>query len=506
MENYYLTELIYDYLMSERVTGWEREYDMLRFSRDIACKNICSEATIHSIETLKWSQDRCVINRSVECSIQPPFSGDLVLEGNLTNDINNCHDKILLISMTDYPDNIWILYNLAVERGALGVVFYDYYPKRRRRIVINGEWHYSFYKSIKSPIPAVHIKLNDYPFLKKYLGKRISIDLKSTVNTARGYILDMLIEEDPYKEVILSAHHDSWFTGFRDDGIGLLTLLSLAKNLDRVHPQNLPTIRLLSFSAEEFGDPKNPGWYWAYGSRYYLGKIFDIEDLLTKTMISIVIDTAFKEPIHVSYSLPDLGHFFANKFSMKNTLDGYGHPYMDSISFIQSGIPTITLYNFSETIPVYHTDLDTLYSGWISFLETFSLSLLKIIFELRDENILKPRLVINELKEYLPAPKYEKLSRHIWNLKDSLEYAHFHSCLAKTLLKPVVFDSYKKLYSDIHLYPLFTISRTRDVEKIIIPGEEKVLNLKNKDNEGLNSLSKYIESKLDELEECLIHR
>jgi len=506
LKNYYLTELINNYLMNERVAGWEKEYDMLRFSKDLVCGDVCGEAIIHSIETLRWSQDKCIINRNIGCSIQPPFNGDIVLEGYLTNDINNCRDKILLASATDYPDNIWILYNHAVEKGALGVIFYDYYPDRKRRIVINGEWHYSFNESIKSPIPAVHIKLNDYPSLRRFLEKKISIDLKSTIDLAKGYILDILIEKDPYREIIISAHHDSWFTGFRDDGIGLLTILSLAKNLsNKLFTENMPTIRLLSFSAEEFGDPRNPGWYWAYGSRYYLDKIFNTKDLLTRTMVSIVIDTAFKEHIHVSYSYPDLGYFFIDKFSMRSNLDGYGHPYMDSISFIRNGIPTITLYNFSETIPVYHTDLDTPYSGWINFLEKFSLSLLKIASKLRNENILKPRLIVNELKEYLPTSRYERLSKYIWDLKDSMDYMHFHSCFAKTLIKPVVFDSYKRLYSDIHLYPLYMVSRIKDVDKIIIPGEEAILNLRDDDSERLNSLSRYIESMLDELEECLIH-
>ncbi len=505
MSLYHYDELIYNYLLSERVAGWEKEFDMIKNMRDSICENICSDSMIHSIETLKWSQDRCLINKDIRCSVQPPYKGDIILEGYLTNDPHNCSDKILLISTTEYPDNTWILYNLAVENSALSVIFYDYYPDRYRRIVINGDWHYSFHKSMRNPVPAVHIRLNDYPTLRRYLGKRISIDLRSSLSLSKGYILETIIEgKDPKKEIILSAHHDSWYSGFRDDGVGLLTILFLAKNLEKMNISNLPTIRLISFTAEEFGDPRNPGWYWAYGSRYYLEKIYNIDNTGSKTMISVVIDTAFKEPIHISYSYPDLGYFVAEKLDLENKLDGYGHPYMDSISFIQKGIPTITLHNFNEIIPVYHTNLDTLYSGWIGFLEKFSISLIKLFAELRDEKALRPRMIINELKEYLPVPRYERLYRKISYLNSSKDYMYLHSCLTRSLLKPIVLNSYRKLYTEIHLYLLLMIPKIKNVEKVIVAGEEKILDVRNRGGE--DSFTSYLENRLDEFEECLGNR
>ena len=491
-----------DYLSVERVAGWDREYELLGLLRDLMCDEECGEAKIYSLEVLKWIEYSCEINNKIKCVAQPPLNIDAYVEAVLTNDLGNCRNKIVLVSTTEYPDNIWILYNEAVERGAVGVIFYDYYPSRRRRIVINGDWHYSFTKEIKTPVPAVQIRLEDYSVLKRYVGRRVSLHVKSSLVASRGYTLEYFIENDPSREIIYSVHHDSWFSGFRDDAIGVLSLILIARYLLKmISDANYPSIRLISFTAEEFGDPRNVGWYWAYGSRYYLSNIYKT-DLYNRNLLSVVADTAFKEPVRVSYSTPELADLFKEKFRVKTLLEDYGHPYMDSISFIQRGVPTISLHNFPDMYSIYHTDLDIEYSGWRGFLEVYSRSIVKVFSEILS-NIPEPVHLLRDLEKYSRYLPSDLRNNLLSVLNKSRRHMLLYSCFAKTLLRPVVYNYYRDLYNDIHLHPIYEILRRvseDSVENIIIPGEEEIFYVKSE--KELNRLKDYVINTTQEFIAC----
>ncbi|MEM0260144.1 MAG: M28 family peptidase [Sulfolobales archaeon] len=476
-----LDRFLESYLLRERISGWIEERNFATELRDFLCEKIsCDSSKIHEIDVITWEEKYCSIMNVerdlVKCSILPPYEEEDIISGILTDEMKQCSDKILLISTTDQPDNIWILYNEAVERGAKAVVFYDYYPWRRRRIVISGKWSYGFNDPIEVSIPAVHIPLEYYPFMKRYIGRRIELHIASSVRSSKGYNVEV-VKEGSRGEVVVSAHHDAWLKGFRDNAVGVLTLIRLAEMIRKKSIRN--KIKIISFTAEEFGDPRNPAWYWAYGSRVYLDRIPE-EDFVRNRSLGLVLDVAYKEPLKISFTVPDIAYSFKDAISLESYVEGFGHVYMDSISFIRRGVPALTLHNFSTDIyPVYHTDLDIPSDSWRGFIERFSKNILKAIDHYNPREHLRITLFIEEIQRNLIRELKDPLMKILERLSDDEVIYKFYMYFSRLFLKPIALEGYRKLYSDLSLvsYPDLAsmIYRGLISQKITIAGEEKII-------------------------------
>jgi len=452
------------------------------------------EVKLHSLEVALWEHGRCEVD-GARCVPIPLTPGGYV-EGVLTDDLDKCGDKVLISSTTSYPDNMWNIYNEAVERGARAVVFYDYYPGRFRKIVVTGVWGYGYSQRIDPRIPAVHVRLEDgVKMLRRSLGKRVYIVSEARIRSSRGATVEAIAGGRRAGSILVSAHHDRWFNSYRDNAVAVKTVLEVARQLSR-GGSSLHDIRIVSFTAEEVGDPSTPAWYWGYGSRVYVSTI-DPEEIL----LAIVIDTAFREPIRVSTTSPDHAQTLFKDFPLGVRLEGYGHPYTDAPSLWMAGIPTITLHNLEEIYPVYHTDLD-MEDQPQGFPSILARSLYLRLKDLEPESV-SPSALVEDLKSRIPGELFERIAGGVSREKGY----RLVRCVNKHTMRPIFYGSYRELYKDMEVDPLpysiaYRASRSGRTEEIRIPGEELVIYTgKGASEEG--RVYRMLSTACEELYKCL---
>ncbi len=469
--------------VNDVVAGSEKELLVVRKLRDYFIE-LGLDVKLHPINVITWEDIRCDVNDYI-CRCLPPITTSEV-RGKLTDKIEESYGKVLLLSTTEFPDNVWVLYNLAVEAGAEAVIFYDSYPGRFRRIVVSGVWSYSFSSGKFPPIPAVHMRFEDGIRMRELIGKYVELRCKTDIRGGTGYNVEVVVGGGE-GEVLVSAHHDRWFTGYRDNIVGLYTLLKLADVLSKSSVKY--TLRLVSFTAEEFGSPNLSPWYWSYGSREFVRNV----DLSSLRFV-VNLDTACMEPIRVNATGPEIGKFFIKYSTIKYSYEGFDHPYSDGLSFSSLGIPTVTLHNLRDIDDVYHTDLDTYYNNelLIDRLVTWIVNVVN--------NYSLEGLEFKEYYEYLKnslPPELDDVVSKILTVHDLSKLSKVFKLISKKLVKPVAIGSYRDLNKDLttvlapHALVINNLRRGSRVG-VIVAGDEDVLccDLGTSDNE---IISKYIE-------------
>jgi Iap family predicted aminopeptidase len=470
--------------IDEVIAGSERELLVVSKLRDYFTE-LGLEVKLHPINVITWEDIACDVNGYI-CRCLPPITTSEV-RGKLTDNIVESYGKVLLLSTTDFPDNVWVLYNLAVEAGAEAVIFYDSYPGRFRRIVVSGIWSYSFGSGRPPPIPAVHMRFEDGVKMKELIGKYVELRCKTDIRGGVGYNVEVVIGGSREGEVLVSAHHDRWFTGYRDNVVGLYTLLKLAEVVSKSRIKH--TLRLVSFTAEEFGNPNLSPWYWSYGSREFVRNT-DLSNL----EFVVNLDTACMEPIRVNATGPEIGKFFIKYSTLKYSYEGFDHPYSDGISFSSLGIPTVTLHNLRDIDDVYHTDLDTYYNNE-SLIDRLVVWIVNIV-----NNYSLESLEFKEYYEYLKnslPPELDGIVSKVLTVGDLLKLSKVFRLISKELVKPVAIGSYRDLNKDLitvlapHALVINNLRRGSRVD-VIVAGDEEVLccNPSISDEEVI---SKYIE-------------
>jgi Iap family predicted aminopeptidase len=452
------------------------------------------DVRLYSVDVVSWFHGKCYVN-GIRCVPIPPTVGGDV-EGVLTGDIESCGDKILIFSTTSFPDNIWNIYNMALERGAKAVIFYDYYPGRFRKIVVSGVWSYGYNHRSSPEIPAVHIRLEDgVRLIRRMVGKRIQISLAAEIKPSRGISVEGLIGGKKQGSILVAAHHDRWFNSYRDNMISVKTLLEIAFQTSKTG-RALHDIGLVSFTAEEFGDPNMPAWYWGYGSRIYTREI-DAGEIL----LAIVIDTAFRKPIRVSTTSPDHLTALLESVPLDAKLEGYGHPYTDAPSLWMAGIPTITLHNLEDLYPIYHTDLD-IEDQQPGFTKILGRELYIGLKNL-EPTAVKGERILRDLRERIPYEIFREIERSL-NKNKAYELIR---CINKHTMKPIYFGSYRELYRDMQVDPFpysiaYRASLERAREEIRIPGEELVLYSGEGEKES-GEIYRVLKAAADEILSCV---
>lgn len=473
------------------VAGSNKELLVVREIKD-HMKGLGIDTRVYPLDVLTWTDLGCSVG-GYPCAALPPTLG-LDVYGVLTDDLSNCSGKILLIGTTDFPDNVWVLYNLAVEAGAEAVVFYDEFPSRFRRIVVTGVWSYSFGNGSLPPIPAVHVRREDGMRLKELIGKRIEIRCSTDLRPSVGYNVEGFVGGSREGEVAIVAHHDRWFSGFRDNLVGTYTLLKIA---DKAVLGNVKyTLRLVSFTAEEFGNPNLSPWYWSYGSRVYVGSVD-----LGNVEYAVNLDTACTEPIRVSATGPDIGKYFVRYASTSYVYEGFDHPYSDGISFSMTGIPTVTLHNMRDIDSIYHTDLDLPYDVE-SLAERVSRWVINSVNDYELGN-LAIRDYAELLRSTLPEDLQDLVDR-VLATHDLKALARFLRGVSRRLVRPVIIGSYRDLNKDLVnlLAPhALAISNLRKGVRtgIRISGSEEVLCCERPDEELIGKHIRYLRDVIEEL-------
>lgn len=451
------------------VAGSKEELFVVNMLRDYL-EDVGIYSNLHPVDVLSWRDLGCEVS-GFHCVCLPPIRS-FDVHGLLTNDLSNCGGKVLITSTTNFPDNVWVLYNLAVEAGAEAVVFYDEYPSRYRRIVVTGVWSYSLGRGDYPPIPAVHVRYEDGVKLMKLVGSYVDLRCRTEVRLSTGYNVEAFVGGRRESEVLISAHHDRWLTGFRDNLVGTYTLMKVAER--SIRSNNLKhTLRLVSFTAEEFGNPALSPWYWSYGSKEYARK----SDLSNVGFV-VNLDTACKEPVRVNATGPELGKYFVKYSPINYVYEGFDHPYTDGLTFSSMGIPTVTLQNLRDIDEVYHTDLDTWYD-----VELITDSLVVWITNSINEFELE-KLEFKEYRQVLEDSLGEEFKWFIDKVKRVVDISKLSKIfreVSKELVKPVLIGSYKDLNKDIttllapHVFAINNLRMGVKTGEVILVGDEEVL-------------------------------
>ncbi len=451
----------------ELVAGSKAELSLVRSLSEILTLR-GFEVRVTPIEVIEWSEVECFIN-DLPCTAQPPVVSSYS-SGTVGRDV-------LLSPTTEDPDNVWIIYGRASREGYSAVVFYDsYLPVRRRRIVVNEFPSYSFSLRVRAEVPAVHVPKS---YVKSFRSSsRVDLHVKTIKRLSTGYIVDAVLGELPRAAVVV--HHDRWLAGFRDDAIGVLTALKLADYSSKL---SIP-LRLISFTAEEYGDPLERSFYWAYGSREYSKLIEDLD-------LAFIVDTAFTEPVEVDAVGIDLAR---DALEYVNTrYSGLGMGYTDGISLVRRGIPSVVLHNIKEIRPYYHADTDTYPGREVDdLIDRLARSLAGLVVRASSEDLKSMfRVYVDRLLSSIPP----RVGYKPPSVLDPVEYS---KCLIKYLLVPAICGSYVDLGTEILTLSYIDIVRgvSEGAKYTILGTDEEV------DPKSLSKLERALVELLEEATRC----
>ena len=119
--------------------------------------------------------------------------------------------------------------------------------------------------------PAFSISRRDAELLKWEIAQngeaRVVFDAKSEVwrNGTTYNVWGEIEGEDKDSAVLLSAHFDSYFSGFQDDNSAIAMMLSIARTLKKTGYRPKHTLRFCAFAAEEWG-VVNSKYDWSSGA------------------------------------------------------------------------------------------------------------------------------------------------------------------------------------------------------------------------------------------------
>ncbi|HIQ23715.1 MAG TPA: M28 family peptidase [Pyrodictium delaneyi] len=350
----------------EAPAGTRSEYLLAKEIKSLFEEEAGVDARLIPLPVNAWVDEGSLVHacgREVRAAAWPGHAGSEV-EGEAVA-INSIDDlwkrsvegRIVVAELPRDPDRTLVFYNAARRRGAAGIVFYDWLSGRFRRIVVSDA-PLTLESTGLASIPVVHVR-------REYAHDILSCRELRLVHGGRmessyGYIVEAILElGSGDHEVIVSAHHDNWFSGANDNLSGVAAVLAVAKLAQSLAGAS-GRIRLVSFTAEEFGDPRLPGWYWAYGSREYAamlkaaGLLDDVVAVLNFDMAAVHGASLYSTPMlrRILVRLADsLGLEFASV--EPDTTDS------DSFSFSSIGLEAATIMGYDTWLELYHTDMDT---------------------------------------------------------------------------------------------------------------------------------------------------
>jgi len=169
----------------------------------------------------------------------------------------------------------------------------------------------------------------------------------------------------PGDMILITAHHDCWFTGANDNTSTVAVLMELARVLSKAMPRR--TVRFISFGAEECGAQFFSSWFWINGSRWYAARhagdissnviaVFNGEDLGGGE--KFVVQTSGPELRYLMHRvMKDLD--LTRRYKGMNAL-GSTPISSDHYAFAIHGVPSVCCKGSSAGHPYerYHTTTD----------------------------------------------------------------------------------------------------------------------------------------------------
>ncbi len=430
--------------------------------------------------------------KTITPTIQP-YSPSMQVEGKLVyvgyglrdEELNKIepYNSIVLAKLHENPDYYETQYMNILEKNPLAIIFYDPWPNRKRILVATGSLDYKFKPGKPLQTPILHIKHEEGLELVKASSNnsvKTNVRVKTSINhNAQGYNVSAIIPGKREEYVILSAHHDHWFTGAVDNLIGVSIILYLAKTLSK--KTHNTSIKIISFTAEESGAPGYTPWYWAYGSRKHVENLERLE-LLDNVVAVINIDSIARKPLSINATgieFQALIKSIANRLGINYKL-GFDHPYCDSYSFSMKGIPSVTFNTLDEIADIYHTDLDTVHEINKDLIrETINL-IEKLIEYMTTRNtpyepfgyLTYAYKLYDELKNKTPPSVHIHAYRLLQATRTAIKknmYKELHETykkLNKYLVKPVFRGTYEKDVGGFEVTLLPELEIIEDINKI----------------------------------------
>ncbi|BDB97663.1 M28 family peptidase [Saccharolobus caldissimus] len=361
-------------------------------------EDVCDEIRITPIRTLNWEQRELIF----ECNgkrfnaISLPYSLSIDIEAQVVGEFDECKNNVIKIKVNDlYEINKY--YIRSVDSGCFGVIF-TLDDKMRKFIIKYGDL-LSYKPNPPPPIPAIYVKASDFP----YITGKCRILLKTSINPyATGYIIEGIVNSrNENKAIHITAHHDHWFYGERDDLLAVALLPEFASNLYEIH--------LISFTAEESGAINFSTFSWSYGSRTFLQKIINLDNIILNINLdnigenNIVIKT-------VPSMVTNIRKFYDNVISIPEI-------YTDSYSYVKKGIPSINIE--SAPNPHYHSESDIIEAKDDRIINNIKITI-NLINRIINNNI---EFNVKEMEEYLKNIMYNlplSLKTYLINITDKL--------------------------------------------------------------------------------------
>lgn len=223
--------------------------------------------------------------------------------------------------------------------------------------------------------PAFSISRKDAAELKALLEEQgeIQVNLEADTRVVRNCITynirGCIPGKHPDRIVLLSAHYDSYFSGFQDDNTAVAMMLGIAKALldSGFQPNN--TILFCAMAAEEWGVADS--WFdWSAGAYEqvftahpeWVGKViadlnFELPAMAHGTRARIRCCYEYKDYLEEFLSgLPALTHAYPEEARAVSPIETWSDDFSMSIAGIPSMVNDFTGGSFMETH--YHSQFD----------------------------------------------------------------------------------------------------------------------------------------------------
>lgn len=487
-------------MYSETITGTQQENvvasELKQILRDIGVDDV----KLYPVNVMTWIENECRLETSegsIKChalpySLSADIEAPIVYAGYAGDKIyvdESVDGRIVLIPFPEDPDDAKYVMLKLFMHGAVAIIFFDEAPGRYRRIVVTGVQGFPYEKGLPPLIPVVNIKKEDLLFLRKKLVRKLRLYVKTRVlHDSTGYNVLATINGGR-EEVLVTAHHDHWFTGFSDDLLGLDTILKIAQKLVKKRVKR--TVKIVSFTAEESGAPNYAGWYWSWGSRCY---VKDRYRSLDEVYAVINIDGVFASRLRISSNpcFYDVLSRISMKYGIPVDNIELDSPYFDSFMFTLNGVPALTIHTLPELRLNYHTNLDDGEEVSIETITLLNKFVEDLVYTIGDNDVHGVegfyREVYKNLHDYENAPLEARILlnkfKQLVSSVDKLDLKKTIRLLSKKLIRAYVVHGIEGVFSSIFIPPLLyihlakTLYKNTDgvfIEDVYIAGEEKLL-------------------------------
>ncbi|MDM7276045.1 MAG: M28 family peptidase [Thermoprotei archaeon] len=378
--------------------------------------------------------------------------------------------RVAIVSEPPNPDDIKFAAIQAAEAGAQALIVES--KVAPRIIVTNGYTGFNYNVGAPTPIPVIVVEEGYSSRLAPH--SRVSVSIDATTMDGYGYTIEAEVPGSSEDFFIVGAHHDRWYGGFSDNVIGLAQAMVTA----RILGGHGLTVKLVSFTAEEYGAPGYASWYWAWGSRFYSKQLRESR-VLESAALHINYDMASIPPLRVSGSPQYVG--LVRSDSTERCCEC---AECDSFSLASTGVPTICMHSLwsPEARALYHTPRDAPDKSDLNVAAKAVVLAVKAALEGPQWDYMKGFLEESLGKGPLEA---RRLAYSINALAERLGWPQVYRELAPLALKAVHYGSYRgedaELWAawfpevTIYLKLLRDLESGRAPQEVWIAGDEKVL-------------------------------